>query len=138
MTALTITAANVVQQPGALSADYIAGETITAGMSVYISTTDGKAYKADANASAATAVARGIATQSVSNGQPLKVHVGGDIAMGATLTVNTAYIVGATAGDVAPIADIVTGWYGALLGVAISSSVLRVPMSGPVNTGVAS
>lgn len=135
MTALTITAANVAPQSNAVFADHIAGETITAGMSVYIDTTTGKAMKADANASAASAVARGIATHGASNGQPLRVQVDGDIAMGATLTVNTAYIVGATAGDVAPIADITTGWYGALLGIAISTSVLRL---GIRNTGVAS
>lgn len=135
MTALTITAASVVPQSNAVFADHIAGETITAGMSVYVSTADGKVYKADANASAATATARGIATHGASNGQPLRVQVDGDIAMGATLTVNAAYIVGATAGDVAPIADITTGWYGALLGIAISTSVLRL---GIRNTGVAS
>jgi len=135
MTALTVTAANVVPQSNAIFADHTAGETITAGMSVYIDTTTGKAKKADANASALTSVARGIATHGASDGQPLRVQIGGDINMGATLAVNTAYVVGATAGDVAPIADLTTGWYGALLGIAISTSVLRLCVT---NTGVAS
>ena len=135
MTALTITAANVAPQSNAIFAEYTAGEIITAGMSVYISTSDGKAYKADANASALTSVARGIAAHGASSGQPLKVQIAGDINMGATLTVNTAYVVGATAGDVAPIADLTTGWYGALLGISISTSVLRLAVT---NTGVAS
>jgi len=135
MTALTITAASVVPQSNAIFSQEVAGETITAGMSVYIDTTTGKAMKADANASASTAVARGIATHGASNGQPLRVQIDGDINMGATLTVNTAYVVGATAGDVAPIADLTTGWYGALLGIAISTSVLRLAIR---NTGVAS
>lgn len=66
MTALTITAASVVPQSNAIFADHIAGETITAGMSVYIDTTTNKAMKADANASALTSVARGIATHGAS------------------------------------------------------------------------
>jgi hypothetical protein len=136
MSALTITAASVVPQSGASFADHIAGETITAGMPVYIDTTTGKAMKADANASALAATVRGIATHGASNGQPLRVQTDGDIAMGATLTANTVYIAGAgTAGDVNPIADITTGWYGCLLGIAISTSVLRLAIR---NTGVAS
>lgn len=135
MTAITVTAANVAPQSNAQFADYTAGETITAGMSIYIDTTTGKAMKADANASAASSTARGIATHGASNGQNLRVQVAGDINMGATLTVNTAYIVGATAGDVAPIADITTGWYGALLGISISTSVLRLCVT---NTGAQS
>lgn len=136
MAAITITAASVVPQSNAVFTQETAGETLTAGMPVYIDTTTGKAMKTDANASAAAAVARGIATHGASNGQPLRVQIDGDINMGATLTVNGVYVAGATAaGDVAPIADLTTGWYGALLGIAISTSVLRL---GIRNTGVAS
>lgn len=139
MTALSVTAANVAPQTGAtIDRSYLAGETITQGQSVYISTSDGRAYKADANASAAASTARGIAVSGASAGQPIAIQTGGDINMGATLVANTAYVVGATAGDVAPIADLTTGWYGCLLGIAISASVLRMPPAGPVATGVAS
>ncbi len=136
MAAITITAANVVPQSNAVFADHTAGETITAGMPVYIDTSTGKALKTDANASLLASTVRGIATHGASNGQPLRVQIDGDIAMGATLTVNGVYVAGATAaGDVAPVADLTTGWYGALLGIAISTSVLRL---GIRNTGVAS
>lgn len=136
MAELTQTAANVVPSTGAvIDRTRYAGETITQGMPVYISSTTGKAMKADANASAATAVAYGFALNSVSNGQPIDIQTDGDINLGATLTPNTAYVVGATAGSIAPIADLTTGWYGALLGIAISTSILRM---GVRNTGVAS
>lgn len=137
MSALTITAANVAPSTGAvIDRTRNAGETITAGMPVYVDTTTNKYMKADSNASAAAATVYGIALHGASNGQPLAVQTDGDITMGATLTVNTAYVAGATtAGDVNPIADLTTGWYGCLLGIAISTSVLRMAIR---NTGVAS
>lgn len=136
MSALSITAANVAPSTGAIiDRTRNAGETITAGMPVYVDTTTGKYMKTDSNASAAASVVYGIALHGASNGQPLAVQTDGDINLGATLTANTAYIAGATAaGDVNPIADITTGWYGCLLGIAISTSILRL---GIRNTGVA-
>lgn len=144
MSALSVTAASVApvtsgNYPSIIDRSKTAGETITAGMPVYINTSDGKAYKTDSNASAAAAVAYGIAVSGASAGQPIAICTGGDLTAGATLTANTAYIVGAaTAGDINPIADITTGWYGCLLGISISTTVLRMPTAGPIVTGVAS
>lgn len=143
MTALTVTAANVVpvltgNYPAQIDRSRLAGETITAGQAVYVNSSDGKVYKADADASAAAATAVGIAVAGASAGQPIAVQTGGDLIAGATLTANTAYIVGSTAGAINPIADITTGWYACFLGIAISASVLRLPTSGPIVTGVAS
>lgn len=139
MAALTVTAASVVPASNAIiDRSKYAGETITAGQPVYISTSDGKAYKADADASAAAATAYGIAVGGASANQPIAIQTGGDINVGATLTANTAYIVGSTAGAINPIADITTGWYGCLLGISTSTSNLRMPTSGPIVTGAAS
>lgn len=144
MAALTVTAANVApvltgNYPAIIDKSRVAGETITAGQAVYISTSDGKAYKTDANLSAAAALGYGISLHGASAGQPIAIQTGGDLNVGATLTVNTVYIVGAaTAGDINPIADVTTGWYGCLLGIATSTSNLRMPTGGPIYTGVAS
>ena len=136
MAELSITAANVVPQSNAIiDRTRIAGEAVTAGQPGYISTADGKAYKADSNASLATAVVYGIFVSGGAANQPVALQTGGDLAFGAILTANTGYVVGATAGSIAPIADVTTGWSLGFLGVAISTSVLRL---GIINTGVQS
>ena len=136
MAELSVTAASVVPQSNAvIYRTRLAGETVTAGQPGYISSADGKAYKTDANASLATAVAYGIFVSGGAAGQPVALQTGGDLAFNAVLTVNTAYVCGATAGSIAPIADVTTGWSLGFLGVAISTTVMRL---GILNTGVAS
>lgn len=108
-----------------------AGEAITQGMPVYLSSTDGKYYKADANASSSTAQARGIALTPASTNGYFIIHnaIGAYINLGATLTVGTTYVVSATAGAICPIADLTTGDYPCILGTAYSSSLLLTAYS---------
>ncbi|MBV9549103.1 MAG: hypothetical protein JO256_05450, partial [Alphaproteobacteria bacterium] len=90
MSALSITAANVVPGTDADIAHGIAGETITAGQPVYRSSTDGKWYKADSNSGTAEArVPLGIALCGSSASQPVSVQKSGTITIGATVTAGT-------------------------------------------------
>lgn len=50
----------------------------------------------------------------------------GPITIGATLTAGVAYYCSGTAGGIAPVADVTTGWYVTIVGIATSTTVLDV------------
>ena len=135
MSAITITAANVVPGAGAeIDKSRNAGATITAGQAVYLDESTNTYKLADANLSAAASVVAGIALNGASAGQPLAVLTGGLITIGATLTKGTIYVLGATAaGDISPAGDLTTGWYRSIIGVATTTAVLAVKI---FNSGV--
>lgn len=128
MTDLTITPASVIAGAGAVLENGTAGATITAGQAVYLDTaTTGKYQLADCDsATAAARVARGIALNGASAGQPLQIAKSGPVTIGATLTPGVTYCLSATPGGVAPAADITTGDYPCILGLAASASVLNL------------
>ncbi len=126
MSDISVTAANV--QPGATAklVDGTFGATVTAGQSVYFDTVTNTWKLFDANLSAAAAVLGGVAMCGGASGQPGKILVSGDYNPGATVAVGTVYVGSATAGGIAPAADLVTGWYTNVLGVATTTSNIRV------------
>lgn len=106
MADLSITAANVVQGSDAKVESGVAGETITAGMAVYLKSSDGRLWKAVAT-SAAEADAKGIALHAALAGQPLAYQKGGSMNIGGTTDKATTYMVSAAAaGGIAPQADL--------------------------------
>ncbi len=112
-----------------------AGATIAAGEVVYLDTTDSnKAKLADNNASAATAVVKGLALHGGVSSGGLVVLTGGSIVLvGATMTVGATYYLGATAGQIVPEADLATGHYVSRLGTAASATQLDLDIA---NTGI--
>lgn len=122
MADLSITAASVASSTDAQFFNGTAGATITAGQSVYLDSTTNTLKLADANASAATASVYGIALHATLSGQPLQVQVSGNINLGATLGVGTVYVQSATAGGIAPAADLASGWRTSVLCIGTSSS----------------
>ena len=138
MADLTITAANVVPSSAVAAKPPIfttgtAGETITAGQPVYIKSSDGLLWKADANASSATAAAVGIALHGATAGQPLAYQTSGALAFGAILTAGAYYVVSDTAGGIMPTADLSALDYSTLLMYGYSTSIAIVNI---VQTGV--
>jgi len=135
---LTITATSVAPGTGAtLNKGYNAGATITQGKAVYLDTsTDPPTWKlADANdASALVRTLGGVAVNSASTGQPLTVQTGGPLTIGATVAAGSWYVLSATPGGIAPVADQATGWYPSLVGYGISATQIQVQI---LNTGVA-
>lgn len=108
MAALTVTAASVIKGSDAvLYDDAIAGETLTAGIPVYLKT-DGKLWKALAGGTAAQAAAVAITLHAALAGQPIKAQKGGTMNIGAT-TAKVHYYLGAAAGEVVPVADLSSG-----------------------------
>lgn len=132
MADLTVTAASVLPGANAIVRQGTAGETIAAGKVVTYSETTGKFVLTDTNhATAALRKATGIALNGASLNQPIDVQTGGDITVGATLTAGLAYYGSDTPGGICPVADIGSGEYVCLLGIAKSTTVLAIDVQFP-------
>jgi hypothetical protein len=130
MSDLVITAANVIAGTGARKALGTAGATITAGKVVYLDTSDSKYKLADNNSG--TAVLRspvGIALNGASNGQPLVIHEEGPLTIGATLEPGAVYFLSDTPGGICTAADLASGEYPTILGIAVSTTVLDIDIA---------
>lgn len=126
MADLSITASSVLAGAGALIEDGIAGATITAGQAVY-KAADGTWALADADsATAAARDAKGIALNGASANQPIKVQKGGEITVNAVLTAGTTYYLSGTAGGICPVADVGTGEYYDVIGIAKSTTSMKL------------
>lgn len=127
MADLSITAASVIAGSGAKKITGTAGEAISAGQAVYLDSSDNE-YKLADNDSATAAVRSpvGIALHASADGQPLTILSRGPITIGATLAAGGVYSLSSTAGGICPVADIATGDYNTVLGVATSTTVLDV------------
>lgn len=125
MADISITAASVIPSANAELVRKAAAETITAGQPVYLNSS-GLVAKADANASATTAAVYGIAVNGGAINQLITV-VKKDPALviGATIAIGDVLVLSATAGGIAPAADLATGHYATVLGVGISTTAIN-------------
>jgi hypothetical protein len=126
MVDLTVTAASVLPGAGATTDRGLAGGTITAGMPVY-KAADGTIVAADADS--ATVLARtpiGIALNGASAGQPVDYQKAGSITIGATMTAGVTYYLSGTAGGICPLADVGASEYLCIIGIATSTTVLKL------------
>lgn len=127
MADVTVTAGSVVATSSTITQQGTAGATITAGQTVYIDTANNNVLKlADSNASSLTATVAGIALNSASSGQPVIYAVSGTLTCGFTATAGAVYVQSATAGGIAPVADLTTGWRTSIIGIATSTTVLKL------------
>jgi hypothetical protein len=135
MTDISITAANVVAQGSAVvDRSHKAGATITAGQVVYKEASSGKLKLSDNDsATAEVRTAFGVALNGASDGQPLAVARGGEVAIGGTLTAGTEYYLSGTAGGICPRADVTSGDDPIRIGYAKTTSVLVIDIA---NMGV--
>ncbi len=132
MADLVITAANVISGSDAAIDHGRAGATITAGQVVYKESSSGKYKLADADgASVEIKTPVGVALNGASDGQPLAVQTSGDITIGGTLTAGSVYYLSSTPGGIQPYADLGSGEYVALLGLAKSTTVLALRITVP-------
>ena len=140
MSDLSITPANVkpVNDENFVGKTVTAGGTITAGKSVYLDTSDAKWKLADANASVTTAGKDGlaIALNGAADGQPLEIQTAGDIDIGGTIALRSVYTVSSTAGALQPHGDISAGEYTSIVGLAITTSRLRLAITVADNSTV--
>ena len=130
MADLSITAASVLAASGAVTETGAAGEAVTAGQALYKKAADGKWYKADCNAASAEArVAAAIALEAAGANQPVVVQKGGSITIGAALSEGIVYYLSGTPGGIRPVADNTTGDYPQVIGLATSTTVLKLNFS---------
>lgn len=124
---LVVTATSVVVVTGDPQIG-TAGVTVTAGQTLYKDPADSNKLKlADCNAAGPElADCVGIALNNASTGQPVNFLAAGDINPGAALVVGTTYILSATPGGIAPIADHASTWRLTYLGYATTTSNLRL------------
>lgn len=127
MVDLVITPGLVIATGNVRIVQRVAAATITAGQMVYdvsASTTAGLADSNSATAAARTPI--GVALNGASAGQPLAVATSGDITIGATMVAGVAYYLSDTPGGICPVADVLAGEYPCVVGMAISTTVLRL------------
>lgn len=107
MADLTITAANVLKATGAVTGSGTAGVAVTAGQALYLDATDSKLKLAQCDGTAAEADVVGIALHAALANQPLAYLKSGTMNIGGTTVKTTTYCLSATAGGIAPQADLV-------------------------------
>lgn len=139
MANITVTAANVTPGASAGKQTGNAGETITAGMAVYLNASNlwMKALASGTLIQSGSGTSYGIALCGSSLNQPITVDTFDldGISIGGTTTAGVCYVVSATAGLICPIADIVTsGYYITILGVGKAGNKIQFVSSG--NTGL--
>jgi hypothetical protein len=123
MADLVVTAASVLYTSGGEKLTGVAGASITAGQAVYVDTADANKVKlAQCDGTALEATAAGIALNAAGTGQTVTyAGQGALINIGATTAKTTTYLVAATAGGVAPQADITGGQRITRLGYATAT-----------------
>ena len=131
MADLSQTAANVRDDANAVTEkNFKAGEAFDAGMVVYRKASDGKWWKAQCDGTAeesGVGVQIGIAITTGVADQYVVVQTGGDINLGATVAIAAGpYVVSATAGGIAPMADLASTNRLTWVGYAISTSIVRL------------
>lgn len=125
MADLSITAADVIKGSQSGDETVVAGATIARGDACYLDSTDSnKAKLCDANA-VATSAFKGIALNDAADEQPLTLWTSGNLGVGTVLTIGEVYVVSATAGKIAVIADLLSGEYVTLIGVGSTTSNLQ-------------
>lgn len=119
MVDLVITGNQVLKGTDAQIESGIAGEAIAAaGKAVYKKAADGKIYLADANLSDEAAGCIGVTLHPADTGQPVQYQRGKKITLGAGAApaAGTLYVLSATAGGIAPAADLASGMRATYLG----------------------
>jgi hypothetical protein len=125
MADISVTAGNVVSGSNAVTENGFAGAAITAGQMVYRDAA-GLYQLADSNGAAALRVPRGVALNSAGANQPLAIQRSGDITIGGTLTAGVTYYLSDTPGGICALADVGSGEYACIVGIAKSTSVLAI------------
>lgn len=127
MADLTVTASSVLANSGSAVEHGTAAAALTAGQVLYKDDATGRYGLADSNsATAGVRVPVGIALHAAATGQPVAVLTRGPITIGATLAAGTTYALSETPGGLQPTADLASGEYPSIIGMATSTTVLNV------------
>lgn len=129
MADLVITTTAVMKGGAAARMEIVTwGETITAGMTVYLKD-DGKYWKAQCDGTDTEATVAGISITGGAADQQGVICKAGPLIVGAALTVGETYALSAALGKICPIADIVATNRVTVLGLASSTTILQVAIN---------
>ena len=136
MADLSVTAANCVPAAGTLIGFGTSGDTLAAGKAIYLDSTTNTWKLADNNsATAEVRLATALALTGSSSGQPVAyATAGASVTLGATMTAGVAYYLSDTPGGICPVADLASGEYPLVIGIAASTTVIKL---GFISSGVA-
>lgn len=126
MADLSPTAANVIAASDAVTEAGTLGATGVPADVVYKDSADGLLKLADNDGVTASKTPIGLLLNGGANGQPARILKSGNINLGAILTAGATYYLSNTAGKICPLADVGTGETVTIIGIAISTSVLKV------------
>jgi hypothetical protein len=131
MADISVTQGNVVATSSStVKASGTSGEAINIGHAVFLDPADGRIKKAQANSGSPTHVPNlvGVALSNAQGAnQPITYATSGDVTFGGGLTQGQVYVdSAANAGGIAPYADLASTNFVGFIGVAISTTVLRL------------
>ncbi len=126
MSDISVTATSVAPGSGCVTDSGIAGATITAGQTLYLDSVTSTIKLADVDASDAASTVIGISLHAATSGQPIVYARAGLVTFNAVLVASKIYIATVTAGGIALAADHTTAWRMSILGVALSTTSLKL------------
>ncbi len=128
MATYTFTSGSVLQSGATQGA--LAGEAINAGEFVYLDPSDGKARKAECDATVDKAKVAGIAVNSAVAGQPISYVASGEVTVNAAfLSVGLLLVLSPTAGKCMDVGDLVNTQYVTLIGWSTAADKLKVNLA---------
>lgn len=127
MADLSITASAI--QYGGTPKQATAGVTLTAGQAIYLDATDSnKAKLAQADGTEAEANAKGITLNGADAGQPVNYAELGELTLNAVAAAGAVYVLSATAGGIAPEADLLSTERLTIIGYGKSTTKIELLM----------
>lgn len=127
MADISVTATAVLPATGAVILTGIAGGTIVAGQPIYEDGAAGSVLKAAQGTTLAASKVVGIALNGGAIGQRIQYIQSGNLTINAVLVAGQTYVASAAAaGGIAPLVDLTTGHFPAILGIALSTTVLKM------------
>ncbi|KAB2949507.1 MAG: hypothetical protein F9K17_02845 [Phycisphaerae bacterium] len=128
MASYTFTSGSVLQSGATQGA--LAGEAINAGEFVYLDPSDGKARKAECDATVDKAKVAGIAVNSAVAGQPISYVASGEVTVNAAfLSVGLLLVLSPTAGKCMDVGDLVNTQYVTVIGWSTAADKLKVNLA---------
>jgi len=128
MADIVVTASAVIMVAGGVKREGVAGGTITQGQPLYRNSAN-QMVPAQGDAAATDAV-EGVALSAASAGQPVDFQYEGDLTFNAVLLAGMPYVLSAAAaGGICPVADLTVGEFGTLIGIAKSTTVMRLALA---------
>lgn len=106
----------------------ICGEALSAGRALYYSSSDGRYYRTEADATGKDVIA-GVAANSGATGQPIVIQTRGDLEAGFATDAGQVYVIGNTPGIIIPAASQSSSTKLSVVGYGLGSGKIRLDLN---------